>query len=479
MSLNRLSRRGRATALLILLGLIWGYSVFRAQIGEDAEWYGFLAALGAVTIFSFFFRTGGFTAPPLQRSFAGLLFLFVVYVALQLIPLPIGLVGWLSPACVEIHDRLGILAAHSSFVSASVLPSATMDHLMRIFAYSLVFFLVTDIAGALRKRLWLLALPIITIASFQAIVGLVQVGMGGPNTLARGGYLNRNHFAGLLEMSFPFAVMGAAASVQRARSASPHSVSPQPGGLRWTFLACICLGVATLMLIGILYSLSRMGFIACLFSILVMGSSLLVAGFSRGIRLKVLASLGVLILLAFIFLPSDTLISRFAELGSAEEVSDQNRLQVWKETLGLIQQFPWVGCGLGSYESVFLRYKQSGEMLADNYAHNDYLQGLAELGLPGFSLVAAFLSLALMKTTSVISADSSSRVRYLAVACLGSLAAILLHSVVDFNLYVPPNAMLLSWVSAIAFSLSFASPQSQAPPAKPEDGSLDIFGSHD
>ena len=186
------------------------------------------------------------------------------------------------------------------------------------------------------------------------------------------------------------------------------------------------------------------------------GPVLLVVGSSHAPRRKAAASLGVLIVLALIFLPSDKLISRFAELSSTEKVGKQGRLLVWKETLGLIQQFPLLGCGLGSYESVFLRHKQFGEMLA--YAHNDYLQGLAELGLLGFSLVATFLSLVLMKATSAISADSSSGVRYLAVACLGSMAAILLHSLVDFNLYVPPNAMLLSWVSAIAFSLSFASP---------------------
>ena len=129
---------------------------------------------------------------------------------------------------------------------------------------------------------------------------------------------------------------------------------------------------------------------------------------------------------------------------------------MWKETLGLIREFPWVGSGLGSYESVFLRHKQIGEMMRDNYAHNDYLQGLAELGLVGFSLVAAFLSLALMKIVSAISAATSPSMRYLAVACLGSMSAILLHSAADFNLYVEPNAMLLSWVSAIAVSLSSA-----------------------
>lgn len=447
MGLNRLSSRRGSVVVLTLLGLIWGYSVFRSQIGEDAEWTGVLIALGTLSVVSFFFQAGGFTTPSPKRSFSGLVILFAFFVAFQLVPLPIGLLRWLSPARLEIHDGLGSLGAHSSFVAASVVPSATMDHLIRILAYGLVFFLVADTANGFRKGIWLLAIPIVAIASLQAIVGLLQVGMGEPGAVARGGYINRNHFAGLLEMSFPFAMMGAVASAKQVRI---------DVGWKWAILTAVCLSVATLLLIGILYSLSRMGFVACLVSILVMGLSLLMAGSSHPLRRKAVPVLALVIVLAFVFLPSDPLIARLADLSSAEEVSDQDRLQVWKETLGLIQEFPWVGSGLGSYESVFLRYKQIGEMMRDNYAHNDYLQGLAELGLFGFSLVAAFLSLALMKTASAISASTSPSVRYLAVACLGSMAAILLHSVADFNLYVEPNAMLLSWVSAIGVSLSVA-----------------------
>ena len=189
-------------------------------------------------------------------------------------------------------------------------------------------------------------------------------------------------------MSFPFAVMGAVAAAKQVRI---------DGGWKQALLTAVCLSAATLLLIGILYSLSRMGFVACLFSVLVMGLSLLLAGSSHALRRKALLGLAFLILLAFVFLPSDPLIARFADLSSAEEVSEQNRLQVWKETLGLIRDFPWAGSGLGTYESVFLRHKQIGELMRDNYAHNDYLQGLAELGLLGFSLVAAFLSLSLVQ----------------------------------------------------------------------------------
>ena len=44
----------------------------------------------------------------------------------------------------------------------------------------------------------------------------------------------------------------------------------------------------------------------------------------------------------------------------------------------------------------------------------------------------------------------SSQARYVALACCGSLTAILLHSLVDFNLYVPANAMVVAWVLGLA-----------------------------
>ncbi|HEX2520908.1 MAG TPA: hypothetical protein VHP35_02215, partial [Terriglobia bacterium] len=87
MDLNRMSSHRKGIAVLILLGLIWGYSVFRTQIGGDAEWTASLIALGALSVFSFFLQAGGFTAPLQHRSLVGIAFLLALYVAFQLIPL--------------------------------------------------------------------------------------------------------------------------------------------------------------------------------------------------------------------------------------------------------------------------------------------------------------------------------------------------------------------------------------------------------
>jgi hypothetical protein len=43
--------------------------------------------------------------------------------------------------------------------------------------------------------------------------------------------------------------------------------------------------------------------------------------------------------------------------------------------------------------------------------------------------------------------------RYFAVACVGALSAIALHSLADFNLYIPANAMLLAWIAGVTMSV--------------------------
>jgi hypothetical protein len=48
--------------------------------------------------------------------------------------------------------------------------------------------------------------------------------------------------------------------------------------------------------------------------------------------------------------------------------------------------------------------------------------------------------------------SQAARSSYVALACLGALGAILLHSLVDFNLYIPANATVAAWVAGLALA---------------------------
>ncbi len=79
-----------------------------------------------------------------------------------------------------------------------------------------------------------------------------------------------------------------------------------------------------------------------------------------------------------------------------------------------------------------------------DYAHNDYLQYLAELGLIGFAL-----ALGVMGRCLYWMGRGLDRSRLVAGAC-GAVAAMGMHSMVDFNLYIPANALVLAWILGMA-----------------------------
>jgi O-antigen ligase len=108
---------------------------------------------------------------------------------------------------------------------------------------------------------------------------------------------------------------------------------------------------------------------------------------------------------------------------------------------------------MGGFESVFMRYKLSDPLVTDAYVHNDYLQFLIELGMAGF-IIGAVLFVCLGRTAiRAASHVQDTDARCVAVACIGAFTAIGMHSFVDFNLYIPANAMLLAWISGICASL--------------------------
>jgi O-antigen ligase len=87
-------------------------------------------------------------------------------------------------------------------------------------------------------------------------------------------------------------------------------------------------------------------------------------------------------------------------------------------------------------------------------AHNDYLQGLVELGIVGSLLVGLVLVCILTPIFKGVFKLRDDPRRYILIGCAGSFIAILLHSFVDFNMYVPANAMTLAWIAGLASGVS-------------------------
>ncbi len=151
--------------------------------------------------------------------------------------------------------------------------------------------------------------------------------------------------------------------------------------------------------------------------------------------------------------------------GQSLEASFAARLAVGVQGLGIVRDHLLLGTGLGTWLHAFRPYAEPpvGSLIWD-YAHDDYLQLAAETGLAGLAIVALFsvaLVRAMRKGRVATARDEarSGRRRHdgfelpdwqaalgersaLGWGLAGGVAAVLVHSAVDFGLHLPGNFLL-------------------------------------
>jgi O-antigen ligase len=443
--------------MLAALGGVLAYVAFEWGGVVRTGRYEYLLLLGLLAMVLSLGRARDEWAPLPGGVVRWALALLPAYVLMQAVPLPVSLLRVLSPARAEGVAALDRIGAKVNFASLSVSPATTFQSFLLVCGYVIIFLLVRELTWRFDDGRWLAIWPIVAIGALEAGLGLCQHFGGAGEQLRWGTYANHNHYAGFLEMALPFAVVYPVALLRRAR-ARGHSLAPDTGHLEPAFAACGAWALAGLMFAGIVFSFSRMGFVATLFSLFVMGTlafgtrQLSWVANSRKRQRVTVGLVAALVLAGFVFLPPDKLILRFAQLVSTDPTGG-GRAQLWAETIPLIRAYPFFGCGLGGYGTAFWRFKAVGPLLTDDFAHNDYLQLLAELGLVGFAVGAtlAFSVVRMAVRRAVRSRDPGAR--YFAVAGAGALAAILLHSLTDFNLYIPANAMLLAWIAGMGIGI--------------------------
>ncbi len=437
---------------LLSLGAALGYGVFQKGGVDPGDWNLVLLVIGLVGCLHFLwrFREKVPRLDPIAGICAGS-FLFLII--LQLTPLPVRVVKLVSPHRVELSDAAALInGSVPRLITLSAVPHETLSYLLTVSAYLLVFLLIRDLTSRMARWPWVVTWPVLIVIGLEAILGLYQSSVGGAANMALGTYASRDHYAGLIEMALPLAAVYALSILQNDEEEFNSRAGP---ALKASFLFAL----AGIMLVAIVLSLSRMGFLAALSGLLVAGSLALSA---RGRRVEYAAktrrwrrwaptaTVAFVLVAGFFLLPTTSLITRFADLAKTEEVSADTRSQIWRDTAALIKDYPLFGCGMGGYESCFLRYKTVAPMFTVDYAHNDYLQVLAELGVLGFSAGLLFVLRLLQRTVRASLYAQSVNERDLSIACLGSMTAMLLHSLADFNMYVPANGLVFAWIAGIA-----------------------------
>jgi O-antigen ligase len=381
--------------------------------------------------------------------------LLIILVLLQILPLRAFLQFLLGAA----HSGLPM---RPNF-TISIAPYETVSQLLLLVTYLTAFYLVVLLCQErdAKKRI---VFALVAVGMFEALYGLLQYLTGWQQIFgyvkkyyledATGTYINRNHFAGLLEMILPFAVVLAlrqARVLRHVMLSEAASIRRVLSGLEllplvfWLFLA-------TTLFAALIFSRSRMGIISALVSlvvVLVLARTSSFPAISKTL-VAILFFLGVVGLVVWI--GSDPVIFRFESLGQEYVQSDQNRISIWRDTLHLIHQHPLFGTGLGTFSLAYPSVQTAFLTLFVDHAHCDYLEVFSELGLPGGFLLFGSIFWILART---ISYHNEARERFdkdVLLACAGSLVAILLHSMVDFNLHIPGNALMFSVILAVACS---------------------------
>lgn len=245
-----------------------------------------------------------------------------------------------------------------------------------------------------------------------------------------GPYANRNHFAGFMQLVIPVSLVPLVFGKVRRE--------------RW-FLVSLFAVVP----IGALFlSASRGGLVS--FAVEV-GFLLLWLILRRTVG-KHLLSGGAILLLAFLmvsWLGVQQLVERFSSLQSLE-VTGGKRASMRTDTWRIFMDHPLTGTGLGTLELVFPAYETLYDGKIVNHTHNDYLEGLAETGIAGGLCCVWFLGVLLFDSLRSLSQSGGTFASTLQLSGLIASFGFLTHSLVDFNLHIPANAMLFFLLACLA-----------------------------
>jgi len=317
------------------------------------------------------------------------------------------------------------------------------------FTTSLIFFFLAGQLMVLGSRqtwrrfglgvtLYAFALALFSILQFFSSHGLIYWVVKSPGG-AFGPYVNRNHYAGLVEMLIPLAA---------------GYVLSRPPRHPWRALLgfTVLVSIVSLLICG-----SRGGLIALLSELLIL--IVLLQRSAVGSLRRNLATAGILgvtlaALLFFLVDPgqfSQRLVT-VANLTTSPEASLGTRRIVTLDSLGIVRDHPLLGIGLGSFRVVFPRYQSFPDSKTWDHAHNDFVEVLSETGLVGGLLMLVALLLFFPLAFRHLKERLKLETGWIQLGAALGACGILVHSFFDFNLHIHANAVWFAVCVALATS---------------------------
>ncbi|HEX3578962.1 MAG TPA: O-antigen ligase family protein [Thermoanaerobaculia bacterium] len=392
--------------------------------------------------------------------------LFALIIALQLLPLPAGLLRLISPQSAAIWSRAGYAASLAGVDSRAFHPISvdahhTALHFYRVLAYFAAFLSAMLLARDTARRL-VFAAALACTGVFEALYAVHEAALGRyaiwgwKNTLifgrASGTFVNPNHFAHYAAIVLPMALY---VSAYAWHTAAPVGATfgrrfvklVETRFLPFAFGLLAALGCVT----AVLMSESRGALLALIGGFAIVGA---MASDKKNAALRailIIVALSAAIVAVAVVLRRPGTVTRFETSEASQVVTRRDSMiagfKIW-------EMFPLFGSGAGTYPDVVLSTRAtSGDTLA-NHSHNDYAEILATTGAAGF--IVSFVALlggfaALMRNTFGPAGEPMSwRRRAFKAAALTSIAIAMIHALVDFNFFIPANPITLAAIAGAA-----------------------------
>jgi O-antigen ligase len=365
---------------------------------------------------------------------------------LYLIPLPQSL--WLSlPGRNLYAESITLLSTIGGttpdYLALSLVPYRTVSSILALLPVVGIF-----IASLIlpRKKLITLVYIFLSIAAFQASLGLIQYGSGAEwafwwgvshgDKNALGTYPNYDHFAGLMELTIPLALALSAYhfhNQQREEDAEHQQMFNQT-------LLFFCLAI--LLILGAIFSRSRTGI-----TLVMLGILLSTFTFAKHLGGQRALSFGTVMVVISLGVASSAglipVLNRFGQ----DPVKDV-RWEIFNDTWIAIKQFFPFGSGPQTFQPIFFAFQPPELQNFVNHAHNDYLELLFETGLLG--LILLVLSIVLYGYGWLkLRKQHWDRFHFIQTAAGISLLLLALHGFVDFNFHTPANMIFFAFLAGI------------------------------
>ena len=419
----------------------------------EPKWSSFAyCSVSYICLAGLFLLDRGGVAVALQRGVFLPLFLLLGYTLLQILPLPIWLLGIVSPAKQEvlsINGQIGVL----NYSAISQATGATLEKIILGGAYASTLYIGMITASSRATLLLTLNIIFITGVIYSALgfylfINSVElfprIYMDGHFNRLTGTFVSPNGYSSYLTYSL---IIGIVVVIYRNKLRTQTSVVK--------YILDLIVNGKLLYYIGLLFILTT-----------------IILSYSRGTILSIIVGIPM----AYIFTReyrnalwtkntnlkiiiigiTSILVAYFLLIILSEDViGGGERLLQWNMMLEMFKDYPVFGIGLGAFEWVFPAYRDGTlRSLHYSFGHSDVLQSMVELGFVG-SIILGYLFYGVIRLLSIpISGKYGSLAKYLVIGVITLILIQLVHGTFDYIFHIPAITATLFYIIGMGLAPS-------------------------